>query len=257
MHPWNENKGAAGLSNNSVACMGSPYWLAWAQCLMDLICTYTYAHTTIVNGSHHPICPIQDDRDYVTLGITGPHGSPKHSLDFFCSLCTSCAFQKLDLHQDRQWASNLSLCHKILDKLKDFLQCAWTCELACGVHLALVKTVIDEMLLESDYVIAKLKVNLHPGFLSLVTFNWASQAERAIFEVLTIAKDAMTTHACHLVVHGKSVHHSLHLLESISLDILSLLATELASVNQEKEEIKCRVSTIFGMQCGSLCILKG
>jgi hypothetical protein len=41
-------------------------------------------------------------------------------------------------------ASNLSLRHEISDKLKDFLQRAWACELACGVHLALVKTVIDE-----------------------------------------------------------------------------------------------------------------
>jgi hypothetical protein len=113
------------------------------------------------------------------------------------------------------------------------------------------------MLLESDYVVAKLKVDLHPGFLSLVTFNRASQAERAIFEALTIAEDATTTHARRLVVHGESVHHSLHLLESVALDISSLLATELASVNQEKEEIKCRVSTIFGMQRGSLCTLKG
>lgn len=113
------------------------------------------------------------------------------------------------------------------------------------------------MLLESDYVVAKLKVDLHPGFLSLVTFNRASQAERAIFEALTIAEDATTTHARRLVVHGESVHHSLHLLESVALDISSLLATELASVNQEKEEIKCRVSTIFGMQRGSLRTLKG
>ncbi|KAI9431447.1 hypothetical protein F5148DRAFT_1155098 [Russula earlei] len=305
MHPWNENKGAAGPSDNRVACMGSPYRLAWVQRLVDLICTYTYAHTTIVNGSHHPslkaiisstviqtpFCPIRDDRDYITLGITGPRSSPKHSLNFFGSLIGNgrefLSNQNInhfpaspfpineDVHGPAidlasrkttnatsavlalMRASNLSLRHEISDMLKDFLQCAWACELACGVHLALVKTVIDEMLLESDYVIAKLKVDLHPGFLSLVMFNQASQAECAIFEVLTITKDATTTHARHIVVHGESVHHSLHLLESIALDILSFLATELASVNQEKEKIKCRVLTIFGMQHGSLCTLKG
>lgn len=41
-------------------------------------------------------------------------------------------------------ASDLSQRHEISDKLKDFLQHAWTCELTSGVHLALVKTMVDE-----------------------------------------------------------------------------------------------------------------
>ena len=42
------------------------------------------------------------------------------------------------------WASDLSQRHEMSVKLKDFLQHAWTCELASGTHLALVKTTIDE-----------------------------------------------------------------------------------------------------------------
>jgi len=42
------------------------------------------------------------------------------------------------------WASDLSQRHEISDKLKEFLQCAWACELKSGAHLALVKTMIDE-----------------------------------------------------------------------------------------------------------------
>ena len=41
-------------------------------------------------------------------------------------------------------ASDLSQRHELSDKLKDFLQHVWTCELASGAHLALVKTTIDE-----------------------------------------------------------------------------------------------------------------
>lgn len=41
-------------------------------------------------------------------------------------------------------ASDLPQRHEISDKLKDFLQCAWACELTSGAHLALVKTTIDE-----------------------------------------------------------------------------------------------------------------
>jgi len=41
-------------------------------------------------------------------------------------------------------ASDLSQQHKILDKLKDFLQCIWACEVTSGAYVALIKTVIDE-----------------------------------------------------------------------------------------------------------------
>ena len=40
--------------------------------------------------------------------------------------------------------SDLSQRHEILDKLKDFLQCAWACEVTSGTHIALVKTAINE-----------------------------------------------------------------------------------------------------------------
>ena len=42
------------------------------------------------------------------------------------------------------WASDLSQRHELLDRLKDFLQRAWGCELTSGAHLALVKTAVDE-----------------------------------------------------------------------------------------------------------------
>ena len=41
-------------------------------------------------------------------------------------------------------ASDLSQRHEISDKLKDFLQRAWACELASGAHFALIKTTVDE-----------------------------------------------------------------------------------------------------------------
>ena len=41
-------------------------------------------------------------------------------------------------------ASDLSRQHEISDKLKDFLQRTWACEVASGVHLALVKTAVDK-----------------------------------------------------------------------------------------------------------------
>ena len=41
-------------------------------------------------------------------------------------------------------ASDLSQQHEISDKLKDFLQCTWACEVTSRVHLALVKTAVDE-----------------------------------------------------------------------------------------------------------------
>lgn len=41
-------------------------------------------------------------------------------------------------------ASDISQRHDISDKLKDFLQRAWACEVASGTHVALIKTAIDE-----------------------------------------------------------------------------------------------------------------
>lgn len=41
-------------------------------------------------------------------------------------------------------ASDITQRHEISDKLKDFLQRAWECEVASGAHVALVKTAIDE-----------------------------------------------------------------------------------------------------------------
>jgi isocitrate/isopropylmalate dehydrogenase len=41
-------------------------------------------------------------------------------------------------------ASDITQRHEISDKLKDFLQQAWACEVASGTHVALVKTAIDE-----------------------------------------------------------------------------------------------------------------
>ena len=41
-------------------------------------------------------------------------------------------------------ASDLSQRHEISDKLKDFLQRAWACEVTSGTHVALVKTTVDE-----------------------------------------------------------------------------------------------------------------
>ena len=41
-------------------------------------------------------------------------------------------------------ASDLSQRHEILEKLKDFLQRAWECELTSGAHIALVKTAFAE-----------------------------------------------------------------------------------------------------------------
>lgn len=114
------------------------------------------------------------------------------------------------------------------------------------------------MLLENDSVFAKLQVDLHPGLLSrLVSFNWARQAEHAILEALTTARDATITHAHRLVAHGESVYHSFRLLESVALDISSLLATEVAAVTREKEEINSKAFTAFGIHRGALRILDG
>ncbi len=114
------------------------------------------------------------------------------------------------------------------------------------------------MLLKNDSVFAKLQINLHPGLLSrLLTINWASQAEHAILEALATAEEAMMTHARHLVVHGESVYNNILFLESIAVDISSLLATEVAVAKWEKKEINARISNIFGMHHGALCILEG
>jgi hypothetical protein len=112
------------------------------------------------------------------------------------------------------------------------------------------------MSLENDSIFAKLQADLHPGLLwRLVTLDWARQVEHAILEALATAGDATTTHARRLIAHGESVHHSLRLLESIALDISSLLAIEVAAVKREKEEISSRVSSIFGMHRSDLwCI---
>src|SRR6266853_2443444 len=114
------------------------------------------------------------------------------------------------------------------------------------------------MLLENDSVFAKLQVDLHSGLLSrLVTFNWACQPEHAILEALATAEDATTTHAHHLVAHGESVYNNILFLESATVDISSLLATEVAVAKREKEEINTWVSNIFGMHHGALHILDG
>jgi hypothetical protein len=114
------------------------------------------------------------------------------------------------------------------------------------------------MLLENDFVFAKLQVDLRPGLLSrLVTFNWARQPEHAILEALATAEDATTTHARRLVAHGESVYNNIIFLESAAVDISSLLATEVAVAKREKEEINARVSNIFGMHRGVLRILDG
>jgi len=114
------------------------------------------------------------------------------------------------------------------------------------------------MSLENDSVFAKLHADLHMGLLPrLMTFNWAHQAEHAILEALAIAEGATTTHARRLFVHGDSVYQGLRFLESIALDISSLLASEIASVKREKEEVVSKLSTAFGMHRGALRILEG
>ncbi|KAH9013095.1 hypothetical protein EDB85DRAFT_2158463 [Lactarius pseudohatsudake] len=93
-------------------------------------------------------------------------------------------------------ASDLTQRHELSDKLKDFLQRAWASELSSGSHVALVKTVIDEMLLEHDAIFAKLQADLHPGLLSrLVAFNWAHRSKQATLEALALVEDTTTAHA--------------------------------------------------------------
>ena len=114
------------------------------------------------------------------------------------------------------------------------------------------------MMLETDAIFANLRANLHPGFLSrLMTFNWARQAEQATLEALAISADATTAHARLLVAHGESVYNGLRFLESIAVDISSLLASESAAVEREKEEIETRVLSIFGVHRDAMRILKG
>ncbi|KAH9013060.1 hypothetical protein EDB85DRAFT_1890303 [Lactarius pseudohatsudake] len=144
-------------------------------------------------------------------------------------------------------ASDLTQRHELSDKLKDFLQRAWASELSSGSHVALVKTVIDEMLLEHDAIFAKLQADLHPGLLSrLVAFNWAHRSKQATLEALALVEDTTTAHARRLVMHGDSVYHDLRFLESIALEISGLLAAEGAAVRQKKEEINSKLLTVFG-----------
>lgn len=114
------------------------------------------------------------------------------------------------------------------------------------------------MSLENYFVFDKLQADLHTGLLSrLMTFIWARQAEHAILKALATAEDATTTHARRLFAHGDSVYQSLHLMESIALDISSLLVTEIASVKREKEAVISKLSTAFGMHRSALRILEG
>ena len=93
------------------------------------------------------------------------------------------------------------------------------------------------MMLKINGVFAKLHADLHPGFLSrLMTFNRACQAEQAVLEALAISTDITTAHACHLVAHGESVYNGLRFLESIAMDISSLLASEVVAAEWEKDE---------------------
>ena len=114
------------------------------------------------------------------------------------------------------------------------------------------------MYLENNSIYTKLQVNLKPGLFSrLLTFNWARQTEHMILEALATAEDSTTAHARRLVAHGESLYHSLRFLESIAVDISSLLAAEVASVKREKEELNSRVSSIFGFHRGVQRNLEG
>ena len=72
-----------------------------------------------------------------------------------------------------------------------------------------------------------------------------------------IVKDAAMTHARHLFAHGDSVYQGLHFLESIALDISSLLALEIVSLKHKKDEVVTKLSTTFSMQRGTLRNLEG
>ena len=113
-------------------------------------------------------------------------------------------------------------------------------------------------MLETDAFFVKLHADLHPSILSrLVTFNWARQAEQTILEALAISADATTAHARLLVAHGEPVYNGLRVLESIAVDISSLLASETADVQREKEAIEARVLTFFSGYRDAMRILKG
>lgn len=114
------------------------------------------------------------------------------------------------------------------------------------------------MLLKHDSIFTKLQADLHPSWLlRLIVFNWARYSKQAILEALTLVENAMTAHTRCLVMHGESVHHDLHCLESITLEISTLLAAKDAAVKQKREEINSRVLTLFGGNCGKLCSLEG
>ena len=113
-------------------------------------------------------------------------------------------------------------------------------------------------MLENEYIFAKLRADLHPGFLSrLMTFNWARQAEQAVLGALAVSGDANAAHARRLVAHGESVYHSLRFLESVALEISSLLAVEGAALEREREEVNSRVLSVFGLHRGALRVLEG
>ena len=111
-------------------------------------------------------------------------------------------------------------------------------------------------MLENDSVFSKLKADLRPGMLRFVTFTRARSAEHASLDALANVEEAATTHARRLVAHGESVYQGLRFLESVALDISSMLATELTTVKREKEEISSKLSTAFGMHRGALRILE-
>jgi hypothetical protein len=98
------------------------------------------------------------------------------------------------------------------------------------------------MLLEHDSIFTKLQADLHPSWFSrLFVFNWACYSKQAILEALALVGNAITAHTRRLVMHGESVHHDLHCLESIALEISSLFAAEGAAVKRKREEINSKV----------------
>ena len=58
-------------------------------------------------------------------------------------------------------------------------------------------------------------------------------------------------------MHGESVYNNILFLESVTVDISSLLATKVAVAKWEKEKINAWISNIFGMYCSALHILEG
>lgn len=113
-------------------------------------------------------------------------------------------------------------------------------------------------MLETDAIFTKLRADLHPGFLSwLMTFNWARQAEQAGLEALAISADATAAHTRLLVAHGEPVYNGLRFLESIAVDISSLLASETVAVERAKEDMESSVLTFFGGHRNAMRILKG